>query len=319
MAEENNEVMQHDDAADFAASFASVRDDASPADTVSHEKVVTAQQEHESAPVVSGDGESDAASNVADKQNDGFESPAIAGLTEAQAKELFAKAARFDELSNQLGQFQQYLAQQNQTLQKVTGKLGEFERFKQEIAKQPKPQGLNLSAATFGKLAKDYPDIAAALADDLQSLPVAQQSQPVDFNRDEIEQHIRQQVLQEAESKMQARMAEYNMNAQKQMLRMQFGDWEDIVRSPDFSVWTGILPAEQSHEIRSTGDAAVLANALLQFKQWQQQTAKAQETKQTRLANAVQPSGLRHQATREVKTDLDDFLAEFNNVRGSRL
>lgn len=313
MTDQVNDQLQQDEAADFAAAFAEVRDEPAPA---ASNPVVSEAKPNE---------QDQQAQEVAEDNQSQSEQEAVvmAGLTESQLKEILAKAAQTEALQQKIGALENHLQQYGQTIQKVTGKLGEFERFKQELAKQPKQQTLNLSQAKLDRLAKDYPDIAEALAQDLQSIPVGG---GVDFNRDEFAEQLHNKFLSEAESRYATRLAEYeqklaaqHLNTQKQMLTMAFGDWESTVRSPDFQMWTGILSPEESNLVRSTSDASVLASAIVQFKQWQEQTAKAKEAKQTRLVSAVQPSGVNRPISREPTTDLDDFMSEFNKVRGSHL
>lgn len=228
------------------------------------------------------------------------EEPFLDGLTKAQVKALLAKASEVDSLKSQM----------EQERQRLFGKIGEVQRYVNEL-KQAKPSEGAMKAASgtkLNKLREQFPELAELLEADLTVEP-GQAVAP--------QQQIDPKVIEEiAERRAAAKAAELERKMEEKRLSSLYKGWKEDINSPDFRLWLQTQPKEYQQKLVTSRDSDEVADGLTQFKAWRDKGAKQQANRQ-RLEAAVTPAGANVAATAE-PSEWDGFLAGFNAVRKGR-
>lgn len=264
-----------DDAA-FTAGFAEARGDEPPAEVVTEE----VQEQQEEPPVVE-----EQVQNL------------IAGLTEAQIKDLFIKAGEVDGLKDRI--------------EKLYGKHGEVNRTLQQLQSREQGEAVEITAEDVADIAAEYPELADLQLKALQKIAGklrtggATQQPQVDIEA--LRNEIRSEVVSESDRKLEERL-----------IRLKHRDFTETVQSQDFTLWmqNNLKPEEQQQLVSST-DADYIIDQLDAFKSWRDQSAKQNKQKQNRLEAAITPKGNTNGPS--TINDDDAFASGFNSIRASRL
>jgi hypothetical protein len=211
----------------------------------------------------------------------------IAGMTEDQLKELLAKAAEVDKLREQ----------QN----KAFGALGSLKQSIEQLRNQPRPKAtaVQVTKEKFAKLSQMFPEMAEALAEDLNGVLTG--SAPADVT------HIEQAV----EQRLQERLEVQKMEFETKLLSTTHPDWQEVRSSPDFEKWMGLLKPEYAHQLQTTWDSRFVSDAMTEFKNWKSKAVQGQAQKKSRLEAAITPKG---GPVAPAKTLDDAFLEGFKSA-----
>jgi len=238
------------------------------------------------------------------------EAAVLAGLTETQIKELFAKAARVDSVEQEL---RAATTRNKQEVERAWGKFGEVQREIQNLQKQRATTGSfgDISDDDFRELAEEYPDLAKLQLAGLKRLfakagggaPTA----PA-FDMSEFDQR-----LQNQQSQTEQRMSQM---VESKLLSAMQPDWKELTKSADFALWKQTLTPETRQQVETSWDASFLSGGIDTFREWKDSQKQGQQRKQDRLLQAVAPQGVRAQRT--TADEIDAFNAGFANARGFR-
>ena len=221
--------------------------------------------------------------------------PLIAGLTEEQVKNLFAKAGQIDEM--------------NARIEKAFGKFGEIQRNLQTLQSQ-KSSGMQLNPDSFKRMRDEFPEMVDLLAADLsEALQGSTQASSIDTN--EIESLLSERLT--------AKEREIEEAMEKRWLKRQHRDWEDVIQSQDFMLWgQNELKQDEWDSLLSSRDSEYIAEGLTRFKEWRDRAIKAKENKQKRLESAITPRGGAAQVN-SVQSESDAFDRAFKDAMKGRL
>jgi hypothetical protein len=306
-----------EEAAAFAEGFAGARADGhsvaargEPAEEKPAESAKPAPAEGQQA----GDGGNDQAVEAA--------KVALAGLTEDQLKDLLA---RVPEVERRL----------EAQMQKVTGKLGEFNRTLQSL-QQMQTSGRPSEQATARKIAGDmlkrtrqtYPDLADAIANDLNEIFSMPEAGKPSGQHDTQAQSAPaaagptpEQIAQYTQARIADAVGHVTRQQELKLLSMRHPDFQQVAASADFKLWAESLPAEDRAQVFSSEDALYVAEKLDAFKAFREQAAAQANAKKTtaqkRLAQAVAPTSGNPGHTAPIQTEEDAFLAGFAGARGA--
>lgn len=250
---------------------------------------------------------------------------ALAGLTEDQLKDLLA---RVPEVERRL----------EAQMQKVTGKLGEFNRTLQSL-QQMQASGRPAEQAAARKIAGDmlkrtrqaYPDLADAIANDLNEIFATSASDGGQSGQDATKaqqqgaQNVQGPTPEQIAQFTQARIADAVGHVTRQqelkLLAMRHPDFQQVAASADFRLWAESLPAEDRAQVFTSEDALYVAEKLDAFKAFRSQQAAQADAKkasaQKRLAQAVAPTSGNPGHAAPIQTEEDAFLAGFAGARGA--
>jgi hypothetical protein len=237
------------------------------------------------------------------------EAAVLAGLTETQIKELFAKAARVDSVEQEL---RAATARTKQEVERAWGKFGEVQREIQNLQKERAAAGSfgDITEDDFRELAEEYPDLAKLQLAGLKRMFAkggGGQAAPA-FDMTEFDQRLQQQ-----QTATDARMGQM---VETRLLSVMQPDWKDVVASSDFTLWKQTLDQESRQQLESTWDASYISGGIDAFRKWKDDQKQGQQRKQDRLLQAVAPQGVRAQRT--TADEVDAFNAGFASARGFR-
>ncbi len=218
------------------------------------------------------------------------EEPMIGSFKESEFKALMAKAQRVDELEAQI----------NGNQSKVFGKFGEVQRLINEMKATPPGQPVKLAGAKLKRLADTFPELAEALAEDLSELSLESPAQST-FDSTELEQRFALQV------------EEIKRENEKKLLSMKHRGWKETVKSQDFTLWKGTLPAEERQQLDNSWDAEYISDKLDSFNEWKSRPSTKQRNDK-RLEAAVTPTGTPNTAPGLIP-DIAGLNAGFNKIR----
>lgn len=216
----------------------------------------------------------------------------LAGLTEAQIKELFDKVPGLE-------------TRVNTELSKVYGKFGEVQRNLQNI--QQGQSTRKFDAAGLKRMNQEFPEIAQMLAEDLTDIfgaPVTQEAKP----------EVIEAPVVNVEDRINAAVTQVRETTEKRLLTVLHNDWQTVAQEPGFKQWLGTLPETDQKKYIESDDAIVAADAFTKYKSWKQTSQKSTVKKKERLEQAITPSG----SGAPPPSTLDDeaaFAAGFNSVR----
>ncbi len=288
----------------FAAGFASVQGEASPAParesepaTADESPAVEAESTQQAQQTEQGgDGEQATGEQPAD-QDDPF-----AGL-HPKVREMLAKAATVDQLQ--------------QRVSRAEGSLGGLQSYVKQIAKpQDKPASdtatapaAGLSGEKLARLREDFPEAADAIEELAQQL-VRQPVQPAGnaLDLDALAGNVRESVRREL---------------QYELIEDKHEGWQESLKSPDAQLWMQTLPSEELQEFLNSERPAVVVRYLDRFAEYkarQQQASAVQSRRDSVARSAVTPQGGAKAggARRNEPSEDDAFEAGFSSVRGTR-
>lgn len=157
-----------------------------------------------------------------------------------------------DELTKLQEENKQLKHQFNSTNGRVSAFQRQNEQLKQQLAQasqrtaqQPagdNPENSGMSDEKWESLKKDYPDIAEAMELQLNGMRTKYESQI-----NEIKQKV--QPLEQYQQKTQH---DNHINSQMQSLNSAHPDWQDVVKTPDYSQWLRTQPASVQELMNST-------------------------------------------------------------------
>ena len=304
LTEQQTPEQEAAEAAAFEAGFHEERGEKTPAPAVVADPVETPPAPVEGPPVVD-----DKSKPVADPEPTPApapeQKPVIAGLTEEQVAQVLARVS----------------SQQN-TLDKLGGRLGQLMQQVEALKSQPKTPGERRQFdLKLEKLGEAFPELAEMLREDLKAIgdveaPAGEQ-QTV-FTADDVNRIVTE--------KLTSFQQQQERGLEVRMLSTAHPDWEQTIRTPQFALWRDNVISD-GNELMNSESAAFISLRLTQFKDWLKQTTVAPPapapapapTPKTRvinprLANAVLPKGNTEQAPAE-QTEEDAFLAGFNAER----
>lgn len=220
----------------------------------------------------------------------------LAGLTEDQLQSILAKVPELDR-------------KLESSIQKITGKLGEYNRTLQSLQQMQQTKAPAQQAAAR-KIASDmlkrtkmeFPELAEQLAEDLTEIfSTAPAAQPA-FDPRAFDQVMNQ------------RMAQMGKQYEYKLLAMRHPDWQQLTRAPEFNLWLETKPAEYKAQLMNSDDSVFVSTELDKFKA--EREASTARKKTNRLAAAVAPTGTSGRSA-PAQTEEDSFLAGFKQARGA--
>jgi len=192
---------------------------------------------------------------------------------------------------NELKEMVRANASQNDptAVRKLYGEIGAMNRTLQDLKKQatppaPAPVDDELTAALgeAERVAEDFPELGAPLVKTVKALTAK-------FNAVPQPTEAAPQVSQEQIAQMlQTELAEQRRKDGEEALKLEHPDFNTVINSKVFKDWINTKPAEQQDVIRNTMNPMVASRFLTDFKASQQ----VRQTKQSRLAAAVTPTGV---------------------------
>lgn len=269
---------------DFLGGFASARGDESP-EPVRTTETPDLEQKVSDADPGQGSPPTEEAAKV------------LAGLTEDQIQSILAKVPELDR-------------KLESSIQKITGKMGEYNRtlqslqqMQQTAAPATQVAARKIAADMLKRTKEEFPELAAQLAEDLSEIfsaaPTQQQPQ---FDPRMIDQAMDQ------------RLKQMSRQYELKLLSLQHPDWNEVRSSPEFNLWLETKPAEYKAQLMNSEDALYVSGELSKYKV--EREASTSRKKTNRLAAAVAPTGTTARSA-PAQTEEDSFLAGFKQARGA--
>lgn len=263
---ELQEQTPEQNAADFMAGFNAVMDpdsSESKAPEAVVEKVETPEQE-----------ETDAAQP---ETPEAPEEEMFLGMSASQIKTLLEKAAKVDQIEEQL--------------RKAHGKIGELNSH----IHQPKSAPTQSDAPAVNdedltQWERDFPEVAALVEAKLRRLqPMAPEAQTTTTG------------LTPTDVAMQ-------------VLDVTHDGWRETISSQDFSLWIATQDQDTQETFSTTANAKAMGKILSSFDSWKTKVADRGAKSRARLEEAIVPTGNGAKVV-TAPTEQDAFLAGFNAVR----
>lgn len=290
------------EAAAFEAAFADTRQEDAHVDTPA-ETPADSGPEVEETPAST---DEPAAEVPADGEAPATEAPKLfAGLTEEQ---LAAAIARSGTLQG--------------TVDKMAGRIGQLMQQIEQLRTTPPTTQAGQKALDLKleKLSSAFPELASMLREDLAGL---QGGSGTEALAPAAPAGISQEQLDAA---VNARLAPMREQMEVKVLTVVHPDWHQVIRSPQFALWRdNVLGPAQGKLLMESEDSTYISQGLTQFKNWMASAngtppaapkvpAAAPKT-QSRLANAVLPSGGGSRPATGPVTEEDAFNAAFAKER----
>lgn len=229
----------------------------------------------------------------------------LAGLTEEQVTQALAR-----------------VSQQQQTIDKLGGRIGQLMQQVEKLNNQPRTAAEQKSFdLKLEKLGEAFPELAEMLREDLKGLsgtPAQAGDQPPQqtFTAEDVNKIVTE--------KLTAFQQQQERGLEVRMLSTAHPDWEQTIRTPQFALWRDNV-IEDGKELMESENAAFISLRLTQFKDWVKATtspvhqapaaAPQRQAPNQRLANAVLPRGQAAQAAPGPATEEDAFMAAFKAER----
>ena len=234
--------------------------------------------------------------------------PVLAGLTEEQITQALAR-----------------VSQQQMTIDKLGGRLGQLMQQVEKLKEQPRTASEQRSFdVKLEKLSKSFPELAEILREDLAGLgagvpaQAAAQPQGQTFTAEDVDKIVTQ--------KLTAFKQQQERGIEVKMLGSAHPDWEQVIRTPQFALWRdNVIP--DGKDLMESENAQFISRKLTEFKDWVKATTSpahqpqqpaprvvTQPAAKERLRQAVMPVGTQVQATGPV-TEEDAFNAAFAKER----
>jgi len=226
----------------------------------------------------------------------------LAGLTEDQIKDLFAKVPNLESR----------LAAYDAEIRKVHGKFGEINSKLQQAGVR--------KIGKLSRLSEEFPEIAEMLAADLSDILTGgsgglspEQSQAAEAAAADRGKTDEGAITEE---KVQARINAAVSAVEEKLLTVMHADWKQVAASPEFMAWLTKLPKDDHDRYRYSDDAVVAAEAFTKFKESRKSQKQPSARRQERLAQAIAPKG--EGAAPVTQDDDAAFELGFKSIRGKR-
>ena len=228
---------------------------------------------------------------------------------EAEPAKLSAQEAVSQQLEDLKAQVRE-LASKNadsETVRKMHGEIGNINRTLQKLkalekAKAPADDELAAALKSAEEVAEEFPDFAGPL---VKALKVLQSRMPAAAP----EQDTQAEVVDPAELERNARV-----KAAIESLDEVHPDRHAIRETKEFKDWFAAKPPEYQSQVKTSWNAAVVAQCFTDFKA----TVAARKRKQERLDAAATPQGL-PRATPSAISDEQAARIGYERARGKRL
>lgn len=231
--------------------------------------------------------------------------PVLAGLTEEQVTQALAR-----------------VSQQQQTIDKLGGRIGQLMQQVEKLNNQPRTAAEQKSFdLKLEKLGEAFPELAEMLREDLKGLAgtpaqAGDQPPPQTFTAEDVNKIVTE--------KLTAFQQQQERGLEVRMLSTAHPDWEQTIRTPQFALWRDNV-IEDGKELMESENAAFISLRLTQFKDWVKATTSPvhqapaaspqRQAPNQRLANAVLPRGQAAQAAPGPASEEDAFMAAFKAER----
>lgn len=234
--------------------------------------------------------------------------PVLAGLTEDQVAQALAR-----------------VSQQQTTIDKLGGRLGQLMQTVESLKTQPRTVADQRSFdLKLEKLGEAFPELAEMLREDLKGFvggPAQASEQP------EVQTFTADDVNRIVTEKLTTFQQQQERGLEVRMLSTAHPEWQKTIQTPQFALWRDNV-IEDGKELMESESAAFISLRLTQFKDWVKATSvaptqqtpapvqqQARPNAQQRLANAVLPRGQDQGTTPAAVTEEDAFLTGFNAER----
>ena len=215
------------------------------------------------------------------------ELPVIAGLTESEIKNLFARVSKLDELEAQV--------------RKANGKIGELNGKLQEFSTKPQSQPTQSAPAakfddeSLSQWANDYPELVAIA--EKRALEIAEEK----FKAIQVPdpQAIKSEIYRETQLELMDTLHE---------------GWREKIASEDFNLWINAQPENVRQVFQTTERAKDLSGILTGFENWKKNVADRGAKNKQRLEAALTPDGAPSRGPK-APSDEDEFIAGFRSIR----
>ena len=211
------------------------------------------------------------------------------------------------------------ISQQQGTIDKLGGRLGQLMQQVEKLKEQPRTAAEQRSFdLKFERLQEAFPELAEMLREDLKSIstaPATEQPPTQTFTAEDVDKIVN--------AKLQTFQKQQEVGFEVRALGAAHPDWEQVIRTPQFALWRDNV-IEDGKALMESENAQFISLKLTQFKDWVKSTtspthqqAPAPQIVQRanpRLANAVLPRGVQVQASGPA-TEEDMFAAAFANER----
>ena len=197
----------------------------------------------------------------------------IAGLTEPELKVILAKANEFDSLKEAVGG----------ESQKIFGKIGELNRKIKELTEQK--AGSPVTLKSLENLGKDYPDLAEALAKDLESLTLGAQAASTGMGEEDVNKLVESRVAGVTDA--------LSITFEKKLISIKHPDWDTKRQSDDYKLWGSTLAPEAKSKLDTSNDGLFISSQLDIFNEWvaNGKSAGKKSKNKKRLEANVTPNG----------------------------
>lgn len=212
------------------------------------------------------------------------------GLSDDELRSLVAKMPELDAFKGQTAQ----------EMQKLHGKLGEFNRTLQAMQQAPSAANSDAAKAARQKLTDEYPELAETI------LPLIVEG------RSSVSQ---EQIGQLVKGQVDASMAEARQETAAFLLSQAHPDWQTVRTTDAYKAWLPTLKDEDRQEFLNTWDPGLVSTKLAEFKKWRDDSFSKTREKQTRLTQAIPPAGVPGRAGQKLP-DSAGLSVGFNRVRG---
>lgn len=260
---------------DFLAGFQEVR----PSDDYKAPEVKQEEVKVESEPVAE-----------PEQQAEEDATPVIAGFSEAEIKRLLERAAKLDDLEQQV-------RKTNGKLGELNGKLQEYES-KRTQPTQPAPAG-NFDSPELEQWAKDYPELVAIAEAKANAIAEAKLNEKLSGFQAPDTQAIKREIYRETQLELMDTLHE---------------GWRDTVNSQDFNLWIAAQPDDMQALFATTERANDLSKVLKGFEAWKKGTSTRSAKSKQRLEAALTPDGTSGRSTQAPSAE-DEFVAGFRSIR----
>jgi len=227
--------------------------------------------------------------------------PVLAGLTEDQVAQALAR-----------------VSQQQSTIDKLGGRIGQLMQQVEALKTQPRTAGDRQQFdLKLEKLGNAFPELAELLREDLKDIGAGSGDAPAQaaevFTADDVNRIVTE--------KLTSFQQQQERGIEVRMLSTAHPDWQDTIKTPQFALWRDNVITD-GKELMESESASFISLRLTQFKDWVKTTTVAPtpqavptpNTNRQRLANAVLPKGTMVTTPTE-QTEEDAFMSAFKAER----
>jgi hypothetical protein len=227
--------------------------------------------------------------------------PVLAGLTEDQVAQALAR-----------------VSQQQSTIDKLGGRIGQLMQQVEALKTQPRTAGDRQQFdLKLEKLGNAFPELAELLREDLKDISAGSGDAPAQaaevFTADDVNRIVTE--------KLTSFQQQQERGIEVRMLSTAHPDWQDTIKTPQFALWRDNVITD-GKDLMESESASFISLRLTQFKDWVKtttvaptpQAAPTPNTNRQRLANAVLPKGTMVTTPTE-QTEEDAFMSAFKAER----